>query len=372
MMQRKCQQPIVCHGHSRPIVEVNYSNVTPDGYFLVSASKDGQPMLRSGTTGDWIGTFIGHKGCVWSCALDPTATLAATGSADFSAKLWDALTGMEKATLQHKHIVRTCCFSPCSGKLVTGGHEKLLRLFEVERPEAAPFELPGAPSTIKAAVFVGPSDSLLVSSTGDAAGLTVWDVRGGGVVRSMPTDGPVTSVDLTHDGRWLTTTDNRNTVRIWDTSKLDAPAKQFTVTYPAEAASYCPAKNRRPTQLRQPATAGPKQLDAPAKQFTVTYPAEAASYCPAKNRFAAGGEDMWVHLHSADTGLELETNKGHHGPVHTVRFGPEGKEYASGSEDGTIRIWQTDWLESQAGVADGAAQVAVNAVAPPYVNGAKA
>ncbi|WIA14094.1 hypothetical protein OEZ86_012606 [Tetradesmus obliquus] len=332
MMQRKCQQPIVCHGHSRPIVEVNYSNVTPDGYFLVSASKDGQPMLRSGTTGDWIGTFIGHKGCVWSCALDPTATLAATGSADFSAKLWDALTGMEKATLQHKHIVRTCCFSPCSGKLVTGGHEKLLRLFEVERPEAAPFELPGAPSTIKAAVFVGPSDSLLVSSTGDAAGLTVWDVRGGGVVRSMPTDGPVTSVDLTHDGRWLTTTDNRNTVRIWDTSKLDAPAKQFTVTYPAEAASYCPAKNR----------------------------------------FAAGGEDMWVHLHSADTGLELETNKGHHGPVHTVRFGPEGKEYASGSEDGTIRIWQTDWLESQAGVADGAAQVAVNAVAPPYVNGAKA
>jgi serine-threonine kinase receptor-associated protein len=60
------------------------------------------------------------QGCVWSCALDPTATLAATGSADFSAKIWDALTGMEKATLQHKHIVRTCCFSPCSGKLVTG------------------------------------------------------------------------------------------------------------------------------------------------------------------------------------------------------------------------------------------------------------
>jgi serine-threonine kinase receptor-associated protein len=36
-------------------------------------------------------------------------------------------------------------------------------------------------------------------------------------------------------------------------------------------------------------------------------------------RFAAGGEDMWVHLHNADTGAELEVNKGHHGPVHTVR-----------------------------------------------------
>eukprot|EP00882_Tetradesmus_deserticola_P000508 GHRQ01000559.1.p1 GENE.GHRQ01000559.1~~GHRQ01000559.1.p1 ORF type:complete len:333 (+),score=82.40 GHRQ01000559.1:155-1153(+) len=332
MMQRKCQQPIVCHGHSRPIVEVNYSNVTSDGYFLVSASKDGQPMLRSGTSGDWIGTFIGHKGCVWSCALDPSATLAATGSADFSAKIWDALTGSEKATLQHKHIVRTCCFSPCSGKLVTGGHEKLLRLFDVERPEAAPAELTGAPSAIKAAVFVGPSDSLLVSSTGDTAGLTVWDVRSGDVVRSMPTDGPVTSVDLTHDGRWLTTTDNRNTIRVWDTAKLDAPAKVFSVAYPAEAASYCPSKNK----------------------------------------FAAGGEDMWVHLHDASTGAELEVNKGHHGPVHTVRFGPEGKEYASGSEDGTIRIWQTDWLEAQAGTADGAPQAALSAVAQPYVNGAKA
>lgn len=40
-----------------------------------------------------------------------------------------------------------------------------------------------------------------------------------------------------------------------------------------------------------------------------------------QSRFVAGGGDMWVHLHDAETGAELEVNKGHHGPVHTVRCG---------------------------------------------------
>ena len=48
----------------------------------------------------------------------------------------------------------------------------------------------------------------------------------------------------------------------------------------------------------------------PARAFRQDWTVESVSFCPAKGRFAAGGEDMWVHLYDYATGEELECNKG--------------------------------------------------------------
>ena len=308
------QVPLVCHGHSRPIVSLEYSKETPDGTFLVSSSKDGKPMLRDAQSGDWIGTFEGHRGACWDATLNAPATHCATASADFSAKLFNAITGDCLHTFAHKHIVKTVCFSTCGTKLITGGSEKVVRIFDLRKLEldsknkdkdnitsvTQPMsELTGAPSQIKTARYIC-NDELILSSCSDNPDLRVWDARTGIIATTLKTENAVTSIEISEDGKYITTADGKN-VTLWDVGSFRA-----------------------------------------METWKMKYNMESASVCMKEGKFVCGGEDMWVHVHDCASGEEIgEPGKGHHGPVHCVRFAPDGKSYSSGSEDGTIRIWQT-------------------------------
>ena len=310
--QGRDKTPLVCHGHSRPIVGINYSPITEDGSFIVSASKDGKPMLRNGDTGDWVGTFEGHKGAVWDTCLNRPATRALTGSADFTACVWDALTGDAIHSFQHKHIVRTVAFAPDGTKALTGGYEKLLRVYDLEKPDADPTLCPGPandiawPAPIRNATWVSrngdgsANGDLVYVALSDTPGVSVVDLRAGDIAFTLATDAPVTSIEAGWDGKSVTTADGQ-TVRVWDLALGDGARATFKLPYPVESASLHPAGKV----------------------------------------VACGGEDMWGHVLNIESGepVELECHRGHHGPVHCVRFAPDGLSYATGSEDGTIRIW---------------------------------
>jgi len=282
------------------LVYSHCSTITPDGYFLSSASKDGVPMLRHGETGDWYGSFQGHKGAVWSCVLNEPALLCATGSADFSARVWDACSGGQLQEFVHPHIVRSVNFSHHSNKLATGCADKLIRLFDLGAPEEAPATLQGCEAAVRSMVWLQ-DDKILACVCNDKPGINIFDMRTMQLAHTIPTEAaPATSIDVTFDQQYMTTAEGK-TVRVFDTSTLKL-----------------------------------------VKGFTLDHMAEAASFCPSKGKLVAGGEDMWIHLYDFATGKELEVNKGHHGPVHTLRFAPTYDSYASGSEDGTIRIWYLD------------------------------
>ena len=62
---------VVSRGHTRPLTEISF---VPDPgvekTILVSSAHDKLPQIRDGESGDWIGSFEGHKGAVWSCQVD--------------------------------------------------------------------------------------------------------------------------------------------------------------------------------------------------------------------------------------------------------------------------------------------------------------
>lgn len=68
------------------------------------------------------------QGAVWSCVLNQPALLCATGSADFTARVWDACSGTQLHEFAHPHIVRCTSFSHDTNKLATGGEEMGMRM----------------------------------------------------------------------------------------------------------------------------------------------------------------------------------------------------------------------------------------------------
>lgn len=293
--------PIVCPGHSRPIVDVRFCHTKGDSLdVLISACHDKTSQLRWADNGAWIGTYKGHDGAVWSAAIDESGQRVLTGSADFSVKLWDATTGTDLETFPHKHVVKAVDFSPKSDQFLSAGLEKKAHVFDLNTKTCI--------STFEHSCPV--SKAVWLSETTFATGgydgiLRIWDKR----------DANKTSKEL----------------------NFDHPAKKGIVDI-----EFVENQNSLVISLGRKVVLTDLRSEKPKLAFDVPFDVEAASLSPNGRKIVAGGSDLWVHLYdisSFDDAKEISVHKGHHGPIFCVRWETNGTCIASGSEDGTIRLW---------------------------------
>lgn len=323
--------PLTCHGHSRPVTHVSFSSTIEDEqYYLISACKDNNPMLRDGITGDWIGTFLGHKGAVWQSRLSADAAISATAAADFSAKVWDTYSGECLHTLQHAHIVRSIAFPIQANPqvLATGGAEKKLRIFDLSRGSGGGSNSSSPP--------LPPSGS--ENGSGTATSYEIGTGVHGGTIKSIVWN---------HDYNVVTTAAEDREIRWWDLR-----SRHPVIEYGVEGNIGSCELNRLATRNNDPGiltvAAGKSvylfdglQPGRLLKKVDFGYEVASAAVNSDSGRLVTGSaEDTWARVYDLNTDEELEVQKGHHGPIWSINFSPDGKLYGTGSEDGTIKLWK--------------------------------
>lgn len=288
-------------------------------------------MLRD-WRGDWVGTFVGHKGAVWQTKLSSDSSRAISGSADFTAKLWDTYTGSALVSLPHEHIVRTVALGPGGTRGLTGGQEKKVRIWDLARVgqggEGTSPNGKGATTTTNSTI--GDPSFLKAPNLATAHEGTVKSVVWGG--ENLGVSAGDDAVVRWWDLRTLASPFHLKLPEAPTSMELSIPTQTLTITH-GKTVSFVPLS-------------GPES--GPSHQVTLGHAPSSASLHPVfGDRFVAGSVgDPWVRVYGLEHGEEREVYKGHHGPVHCVEYSPDGRMYATGSEDGTIRLWQTTPGES--------------------------
>lgn len=181
--------------------------------------------------------------------------------------------------------------------------------------------LPGHDHSVSAVRFIPNSGSLLVSASRDKT-LKIWDITTGFCVRTLEGhSGWVRDVSPSFDGRFLFSTGDDQTARLWDIS-AQTPETKMTMIGHEHYVECC--------VIAPPTT---YQYLAPLAGLKRPPPATSSA-----EFMATGGRDKTIRLWDA-RGQCLKTLIGHDNWVRSLVFHPGGKYLISVSDDKSIRCW---------------------------------
>lgn len=211
--------------------------------------------------------------------------------------------------------------------LATGGNEKKFRIFDLTRSSVGSNDS-SSPSPTSPGPTNGQNGLSNLSSS--------YEI-GAGIF-----EGAIKSIVWGSNHNVLVTVSDDNKLRWWD-PRTPTPISTFEVEGPVGSCElnslFTPALSVAAGMTAYVfSDTHPGQL---IKKIKTRYEiASAAVHVEARKFVTGGSRDTWVRVYDLDEETELEVHKGHHGPIWSASFSPDGKLYATGSEDGTVKLWK--------------------------------
>lgn len=319
-------KPILLQAHERSLTQVRYNR---EGDLLFSSGKDKSPSVWYSVNGERLGSYNGHSGTVWSIDVswDTNSFLSASG--DGTVRLWDVQTGNEKMTFDEKIPCRCCGFSYSGNLFFFTNDDVMGRPCEIHindirikghNGSVGRINVSGSGFKKVTSGLWGTLDEFIV--TGHENGeLAQWDIKEMACIRrEKPHQGQIMDLQTNKDLTFLISSSKDNTAKLFDIETLKH-LKTYTTERPVNSAAISPLKDH-------------VILGGGQEAIEVTQTAAQSGKFEAR----------FFHLIFEE---EFARVKGHFGPINTIAIHPDGRSYASGAEDGLIRVhhFDSDYLE---------------------------
>lgn len=256
--------------------------------------------------------------------FSPDAKTFVGANIDGTIRFWDADTGAELSVLTAGHTqgINALAFSP-AGNILAGGYSKMLQLWDTNTftPRADAIE-----STDELITLAFSPDGRTVSSAGDFA----FRKQKRDAFRKESVTGKLSV--------WNASTGHNRVVFPIESHKGEAPV----LPGQRDVSSSSGAMGSYTFIMDVKTTNGVKKHVKYQTHGTAAFSRDGAMLAVAQNSSLAPGNNRFSILLWEIPSQQLQfTFKGHEDEIKALEFAPDGKTLASGSKDGTIRLWNT-------------------------------
>ncbi len=353
--QRQMHQELrALRGHTGPIQAVAYS---PDGQRLVTGSADHTAKVWDAASGKELLTLGGHTEPVKSVAFSPDGQRILTGSWDSTAKVWDATNGTNLLILTgHEAAISSVAFSTNGLRIVTGSQDKTAKVWDAVTGKNL-LTFPGHTNGVWAVAF-SPDGQRIVSGGWDQTA-RVWDAANGNELRTLVGHRrAVLSVAFSLDGQSVVTGSQDHQVKVWNATSGAAlhtlrghGASVFSVGFSPDGKRIISGSGDQTARVWD-ASSGDELRVFKGHGSQIG----SVAFSPDGQRIVTGGGAMRISPNGRDVDVSIEedptakvwdaggemevlTMEGHTGPVTSVNLSADGRLVLSGSFDGTARVW---------------------------------